>query len=665
MINNNLTHDFAGKWISDEWFSKCKIIDVFKKSGSKEKSIKNMRRDMHILFRKQFKIENHKTTKIYISADDHYKLYINGLFVCEGTAPAYPQRYYYNEVDISKYLTLGDNIIAIDTYYQGVINRVWVSGDNRHGLIFDVVSDGKIVAKSDTTVRCQKHSGYLKSRVIGYGTVFAENYDANSLEQGFEKVDYNDSYWETAFEKTNTDYVLFPQETKQLIYENIKPVTVQDNSGNIILDFGKEYVGYLSLTLKGINGSRVVVRYGEELNENGTVRHKMRCSCICEDSYILPSGWLNIKRYDYLAFRYVEIILPVDCETDLDNCYLVARHYPIEIKSHCKVENADVKKVWNLCANSIKYGVQEVYLDCPMREKGQYFYDSFLVALAHYALNGDSQMFKKLLEDFAISASIDKGLLAVAPCSFRQEIADFSLIYPVALAEYLKLTSDYETVRKLLPIAEGVLSYFKKFERNYLLYNVNTKWNLVGWPKQSRDGYKNKLIIGYTFGSHNVLNAYYIGAIKAVNQLYKVLNCDKIIDVSLYENAYISAFFDSKLGLFRDVRYSSHCSFHSNAIALWFDIGINEKVKENIVALIKNKKLDHCNIFGSAMALFGLYRIGELDLINELVKDKNYWLNMIDEGGTRTFEAFGKDKKWNTALFHLALSFPVIFLSEE
>ena len=42
----------------------------------------------------------------------------------------------------------GENTIAVHTYYQGLINRVWISGDGRHGLLLDLVVDGKEKTKT-------------------------------------------------------------------------------------------------------------------------------------------------------------------------------------------------------------------------------------------------------------------------------------------------------------------------------------------------------------------------------------------------------------------------------------------------------------------------------------------------------------------------------------
>ena len=81
---------------------------------------------------------------MYISADDYYKLYINGHFVTQGPTPSYHWQYNYNAIDVTAYLKPGRNVIAVHTLYQGLINRTWQSGDQRHGLIMDLEVDGEI-----------------------------------------------------------------------------------------------------------------------------------------------------------------------------------------------------------------------------------------------------------------------------------------------------------------------------------------------------------------------------------------------------------------------------------------------------------------------------------------------------------------------------------------
>ena len=63
----------------------------------------------------------------------------------------------------------GENVLAFHTLYQGLINRVWVSGDGCHSLLFDLVGDGEVLAKSDESVLTAPHDGF--SPCINWATI--------------------------------------------------------------------------------------------------------------------------------------------------------------------------------------------------------------------------------------------------------------------------------------------------------------------------------------------------------------------------------------------------------------------------------------------------------------------------------------------------------------
>src|SRR5665647_1718767 len=65
------------------------------------------------LFRKEISIDT-KPEKfiIHVSADNRYKLYINGVYVCNGPARSYLFKWNFETIDISSYLHSGKNIIS-------------------------------------------------------------------------------------------------------------------------------------------------------------------------------------------------------------------------------------------------------------------------------------------------------------------------------------------------------------------------------------------------------------------------------------------------------------------------------------------------------------------------------------------------------------------------
>ena len=93
-----MEHKFQGKWISNETFANLRARNVFHRQLEKVSLDCSEHRNQHILFRKSFHIDrDFSFAKIYISADDYYKLYINGRFVAQGPSPSYHFQYNYNE----------------------------------------------------------------------------------------------------------------------------------------------------------------------------------------------------------------------------------------------------------------------------------------------------------------------------------------------------------------------------------------------------------------------------------------------------------------------------------------------------------------------------------------------------------------------------------------
>ena len=158
-----MSHIFKGKWITDSEFINTAPRNVFHRQLERVDLPCDKHRNRHILYRKTFAIKSFKSAMIYISADDYYKLYINGRFVAQGPAPSYHFAYNYNVVDVSGYLKEGDNLIAVHTLYQGLINRVWQSGDNRHGLILDLDIDIlDIDISNSAAIQCREESHAIR-----------------------------------------------------------------------------------------------------------------------------------------------------------------------------------------------------------------------------------------------------------------------------------------------------------------------------------------------------------------------------------------------------------------------------------------------------------------------------------------------------------------------
>lgn len=212
---------FKSKWITTEDFVDEKVIDVFHRELDGIEVVSGRIKNYHVHFRKKFCTDS-RGVKIRISADDYYKLYVNGSFVCQGPAPGYSSAYNYNEIDISQYIQNGENVIAVHVYYQGLINRVWNSGDNRMGMIADVIVDGSCVFGTDESWRysiAREYSG----ETIGYDTAFLENIDFNKSEKGWREIDFDDGGYKFAKILPSDDHKFIAEPVPTIDVYTVKP----------------------------------------------------------------------------------------------------------------------------------------------------------------------------------------------------------------------------------------------------------------------------------------------------------------------------------------------------------------------------------------------------------------------------------------------------------
>ncbi len=605
----------------------------------------------HILYRRTFTAPAFANAALQITADDFYKLYINGSYVAEGPTPSYPHAYYYHTIDVTPYLQEGQNTLAVHTYYQGLRNRVWVSGDLRQMLWCTLALDGKTVLVSDGDWKCAYHSGYSACGRLGYDTGFAECYNSAAPEAGFETNDFDDSGWDNALPNTRGGWSLIPQPTPPVEIERLEPSAIDSGEGWMTLTFPTEAAGNLTAVAKGKPGDRVVLFYGEELNADGSVRYEMRCNCRYREEWILSGGEDVLKLYDYKAFRYAELRFPAGVE--ITKVALLARHAPFTRRYTYPTADPRLQKVLDLCANTVRYGTMEQFIDCPTREKGAYLGDMMVSGRAHAILTGDATLLKQAAENFARSAFICPGLMAVAGASHMQEIADYSLEFPALLTWIYAFDSDIDFLRRMEPAATALYRYFAAFENADGLLSGVDKWNLVDWPANLRDGYDFPLENPIGPGLHNVINALWYGLKLALGEIYSILGISAELGARRTRASFIRTFYRPESGLFADSRGSDHCAVHSQVFPLLFGIADGKEIpRQPLVDAIAAAGLPSMGVYMAYFALCALRQAGEDALCLTLATSPDAWLNMIAQGATVTFEAWGKEQKWNTSLFH-------------
>ena len=139
--------EWSPQWLTIREFSHITPVNLFhkeqeegeKQPGAEQQLAEEFRKNLHVLVRARFTLETaQENLTLRLTADDHYKLYVESGFVAEGPAPGYPDHYYYNEIPLGK-MEAGEHCFGLHLYYQGLINRVYNSGDLRFAFAAELM----------------------------------------------------------------------------------------------------------------------------------------------------------------------------------------------------------------------------------------------------------------------------------------------------------------------------------------------------------------------------------------------------------------------------------------------------------------------------------------------------------------------------------------------
>lgn len=605
--------------------------------------------------------------ELWVCAADHYRLWLDGAYAGQGPVPAWPGRERYDVYPLEGGRTV---TVALHIYYQGLLNRVWNSGGGRFGVWASLRQGGREFAHCGTDWVCRRVDAYPGS-VTGYDTQFLEDFDSRLWPEGWEQPEYGCGSWDRLVSALWGETPAGPRPIKPLWEGALSPAEVRPVPGGVLLDFGGEVVGGLALTAQGPAGSAVILRFGEELDENHRVRFDMRCSCRYEERWTLAGGVSILHQYDYKAFRYAEILHGAD--VSLPGYAAQVRHYPMD-DSLCTLRcpAGELEDIFRICKNAVRWCSQEGYLDCASREKGQYLGDAVVTARSQVWLTGSTELLRKCIGDFIASGERSPLLMAVAPCSHAQQIADYSLLFPLLVLTDYEFTGDKGFLSSCYPAVKAMTEAFGQYRRaDGLLENVWGLWNMVDWPEGMRDGYDFPLpqpgVDGAEMpsGCHNVVNALWYGANLMRERIEGLLGLPVEDRSRQIGAAFRGAFYRPDERLFADSEDSAHCSLHANLYPAFF--GLLPKEAEDAYEALLLTPGRYCGVLPMYFALRGLGRLGRYDTLYRLLtrEDDHGWRNMLAEGATACFEAWGKDQKWNTSLCHPWASGPIPLVIEE
>lgn len=483
-----------------------------------------------------------KQTIMRISCDGDYILYINGEYVASNQYGDFEHYKVYDEIDISQKFRAGENEYFIVVWHFGEDSQRYVR--YMPGVIFEILSDGNIVAFSDKRVAARKSKAYFSGdfRHLSDQLGFSFSYDATKEENldGFApsvEISKQCEFFKRPIEKgVLGEFVMAKQ-----IYES--------DSTRYVFDLGREYVGLCSFELEAAEPTQISVAYSEHLRD-GFVPSKIGNRDFSFD-YKAKAGANKFVGYMLrLACRYLEVIS--DSPIKIQSIGIIPQYYPAKVKP-VKLESALDKAIYDACVRTLQLCMMEHYVDCPWREQCLYAFDSRNQMLCgYYAFEDGNTSYARENLRLISQSRRDDGLLPIcSPCGLPFTIPSFSLHFVVAVYEYYMHTHDEAFVKEVLPRIEQILNSFVNNASGDALCKFKGKehWNFYDWSA----GANGRLFEDEAGGVDPMVNFLFIRAYKAYLSLCEVSGTDTKIafDIERCIEAVREDFFDKEKGLWK------------------------------------------------------------------------------------------------------------------
>lgn len=419
------------------------------------------------VFRKRFNLEAVPLcVSARIAVDSKYFLYVNGeLIVAEGGLNRESRRGsgYYDEVDFTKALRVGENIIALLVWYYGAGGRDCVSS-GLPGLFFACEALGIV---SDRTFLCRLHPAYYEPDGPAPSGIFAGGnigYDARREIEPFYALDSSEEGYAPAVEQDAAPWgELYKRPIPLHRIEERKILRPEvDDDGDYVVKLPYAMSFFPALRVKATGGERIEIRTGRfRVNGGpGDQDHEYlgnRAEYICKPGL---NEWTSIgalfgERMEIRVSGPVEQLLIGYRQTPYD-----ARLTGSFVSSDPNLNRVVMKAV-----RTLMVCMRDSWMDCPDRDRGQGLASvSVQVPQAAYFLDPRAlKLGKKAIMDL-LNFRRGDVLLTHVPGMDGLEVPGQSLLAigeMGLIAQYVKYTGDESVLREAYQAMVNYLTLYR------------------------------------------------------------------------------------------------------------------------------------------------------------------------------------------------------------
>jgi alpha-L-rhamnosidase len=609
-------------------------------------------------FRKSFTLDAKPGTfKIYVSADNRYKLYVNAVLISMGPARGDTYNWNYETVDLAPYLKSGKNILSALVFNEGPFQPV-AQISFRTALMIQGSSKAEDVLNTNTSWKCYNDKSHQPfPGWFAYAATKGEIVDMHLALNNWYNNDLDDSKWTAARDlsearpKGQTDgfgLMLVPSTLPQmqLSYQRISTLrkaigihapagwpkcktalTVPANSKvTLLLDQDTLTNAYMNLISSGGNGGSVTIRYAETLYEIlKTGRRKGNRNEVENKSFsgradsLITNGQTGqtFTSLNYRTYRYVQLSIKTGAEAlTINDIYGTFTGYPFKLKSTLNTSNEELKKIASIGWRTARLCAVETYFDCPYYEQLQYVGDTRIQAMVSYFNAGNDTLARNAMSQIDHSRLPEGVTQSRWPSRENQVIPGFSLWYIGMLHDYWMYRNDEYFVKDKLSGARAILDFFGRYQQEdgslknvpfwtFMDWAGGNGWN-AGGPPKGADGSSAAFDLQLLWAYQSSAEMEAKLGMPAISELYGKKAAQLVQTIR-------KKYWNNTRQLFAETTEQNKFSQHTNSLAILTGAAPDKQWADLSTKMLNDTTLTKCSIYFRYYMHMALVKAGRGD----------------------------------------------------
>lgn len=414
----------------------------------------------------------------------------------------------------------------------------------------------------------------------------------------------------------------------------------------VIIDLEEYVCAYPQIQLSGGESSRVTIGWAEALHleDDGWAKGQRDAvegrvfKALCRDVVLADGGAQRLfEPLWWRSGRFVALLVESGQQPLTVEAFgLLETRYPLEMESRFSSSDERLEAVTPVALRGLQMCSHETYMDCPYYEQMMYVGDSRLEALTTYAISADARLPRKAVRLFGLSRLPDGLTQARYPGRDVQVIPPFSLWWVGMVSDYALWRGDRAFIAGLLPGVRAVLNGFLAHVTGSDLLQAPDGWNFSDWIAGWPLGVPPDGFSGFS-GLLNWHLVYTLGLAASLEEWAgdAALGQRWRSRQALLARAAQAAFWDEARGLFADDLDHQHFSEHSQCLALLSGLVEGDQQRRTGHNLLADPRLTRTTIYFNHY-LFETYRL--LRQPEAFFSRMELWFNLPGQGFKTTPE---------------------------